>query len=418
MMGALLGLVTGSLAARLLGPHGRGELAAIQTWPSFMALIAMLGLHEATVYFSAREPEKAGRYLASAATLALLTALPFLIAGYLLMPVLLAAQTPQVIAAARWYLLLIPLYALVLTPLNGLRGRGDLVAWNILKLAPSIGWFVVLLAAGFFGNVTPQLITHDYLIVFGLLFFLVLAVVRRRITGSMRPDYRLWRPMLRYGLPTVAGVVPYVLNLRLDQLLMAALLAPQLLGFYAVAVAWAAGMSPMLRAIGVVIFPMVASRADTREQANVLAQGSRLGVLLASSASLFFLTLTPFAVPLLFGRAFAPAVPSALILVVAEAAADLMDILREGMRGLGKTKAVMMSEIFGLSIAAVALWLLLPHLEIMGAALASLLGYTASAAFLTFQIHRTTGSSFATLLLPRRADLNLMLSRARMIMGK
>ena len=30
----LLGILTGSIAARLLGPSGRGELAAIQNWPN------------------------------------------------------------------------------------------------------------------------------------------------------------------------------------------------------------------------------------------------------------------------------------------------------------------------------------------------------------------------------------------------
>ena len=67
---ASLGLVTGILAARLLGPVGRGELAAIQTWPSVMATIAMLGLPEAVVYFSAKEREQSGRYLGSAMVLA------------------------------------------------------------------------------------------------------------------------------------------------------------------------------------------------------------------------------------------------------------------------------------------------------------------------------------------------------------
>src|SRR5262245_30271561 len=50
---ALLALATGPLAARMLGPEGRGELAAIQTWPSVIATLAMLGLGDATIYFAA-----------------------------------------------------------------------------------------------------------------------------------------------------------------------------------------------------------------------------------------------------------------------------------------------------------------------------------------------------------------------------
>ena len=40
----VLAAATGPLAARLLGPDGRGALAAIQLWPGAIATFAMLGL--------------------------------------------------------------------------------------------------------------------------------------------------------------------------------------------------------------------------------------------------------------------------------------------------------------------------------------------------------------------------------------
>jgi O-antigen/teichoic acid export membrane protein len=351
-------------------------------------------------------------------TLALLFGVPIFMASYALMPLLLAAQSPEVINAARWYLLMIPIYALVLTPLNSLRGRSDLVVWNLLKLALPLGWLAVLILASVLGNVTPESVTRNYLLVLGLLFFPVFAIVRRRIPGPLRPDYRLWRPMTKYGLPTAAGVVPYVLNLRLDQLLMAALLAPRFLGLYAVAVAWAAAMAPLMRAIGSVVFPHVASRSSAQDQANTLAQGARLGTMLAIGIGLPLFAITPFAIPLLFGAAFAASIPCALILVVAEVVADVNDILREGVRGLGKTKVVVASEFFGLAVAAVGLFLLLPSLDIIGAAVASLLGYSAGAAFMIAQIHRTTGLSFRALLWPRLEDFDLMRRRVLGIVKK
>ena len=118
-----VGLVTGILAARLLGPQGRGELAAIQTWPTNFAYLGMLGVADATVYFTAREPRQAGKYLSSATVLTLLLALPTGALAYTLMPLLLAAQSAQVIHAARRYILLIPLMALVTAPFSALRGR-------------------------------------------------------------------------------------------------------------------------------------------------------------------------------------------------------------------------------------------------------------------------------------------------------
>src|ERR1700722_6851549 len=99
-------LGSGMMAARLLGPTGRGELAAIQTWGGFISILAMMGMPDALVYFSAREPARAGAYTFSAIVLALLGCLPLLAIGYLAMPALLSAQSSTVVTEARIYLLL------------------------------------------------------------------------------------------------------------------------------------------------------------------------------------------------------------------------------------------------------------------------------------------------------------------------
>ena len=62
----LIGLVTGTLLARLLGPQGRGELAAIQGWPTYLVGFAMVGLPHALTYFCGRNPLQSGALLATA----------------------------------------------------------------------------------------------------------------------------------------------------------------------------------------------------------------------------------------------------------------------------------------------------------------------------------------------------------------
>lgn len=408
---ACVGLATGVLAARLLGPQGRGELAAIQTWPTSIAILAMLGLAEATVYFSAREPERSGRFLSSAVTLALLAGLPIALAAYFLMPHLLAAQTPAVIQAARWYLLLIPLMALVGMPFNALRGRNDLVVWNAIRVSPNIGWLAILVGALVLGKANPEWLAGAFLAMLGLLFFPVLFVTRRRVPGPLAPDRRLWKPMLSYGLPSAGGAVPQMFNLRLDQMLMAAFLAPRLLGLYVVAVAWSGAAAPATSAIGAVIFPRVASRKSAAEQAEALGQTLRLGSAVAAVLGVALLLLTPLGVPFLFGARFAAAIPAALILTVAGAVLGFNTILGEGLRGLGDTKAILRSELCGLGVTITALALLLRPLGIVGAAIASLLAYGAVTLVLLTRIRRKTGHSATSLLVPQRGDLALVRQR-------
>lgn len=412
---ALFGLISGVLAARLLGPQGRGELAAIQVWPSAIATFAMLGLPEALVYYSAREPDRAGRYLGSAVMLALLSSVPSVALGYLLMPLLLSAQSAEIIMAARWYLLLVPIFALVGMQYHPLQGRGDFTVWNALRIMLAMGWLAVLVMAWLLERAEPQFVAASYLVTLALLFFPLMYVVARRVPGPFLPDVQRWRPMLRYGLPSMASSVPQMMNFRLDQMLMAAFLPAQALGLYVVAVAWSGAVNPLLNALGAVVFPNVASEDGHERQAHAFAQGSRLGVLASIVMAFVLIILTPWMVPLLFGKNFASAIPAALVLVVAGAIAGLNLVMEEGLRGLGHPVSVMWAEFGGLAVTAISLLVLLRPLEIIGAALASLLGYSAVAFFLIVQARRLTGHSPVALLCPSVVEIRSFWNRLKSV---
>lgn len=412
------GLVTGVLAARLLGPSGRGELAAIQTWPNFIAIIAMLGMPEAIVYYVARDPDGTGRYLASAMTLALISGLPFLVAGYLAMPLLLSAQSAGIVAGARWYLLMVPVYALVGMPYDSLRGRGDFSIWNGLRITPVAGWLTVLVLAWLLGRAQPRFLAGAYLCALSLLVIPVGWVVIRRTPGPFWPQIRHWKPMLGFGLPCVISAMPQTLNFRLDQMLMAGLLPARVLGLYVVAVAWSSGATaPLLSALGAVLFPRVASQPTRERQATALAQGSRMAMLASLVIAVAVIVLTPQMVPLLFGMKFAAAIPAALVLAVAGAISAFNSVTEEGLKGLGCPSAVMWAEFGGLVVTAVSLWLMLRPLEIMGAALASLLGYSAVAILLVTAERSLTGYSLASLLCPTVGEVQTGWRRLQIMLG-
>ena len=403
----VLGVCTGVLAARLLGPEGRGELAAIQTWPSFLATIAMLGLPEALVYFSAREPVNAGRYTGSAMALALLSSLPFMALGYVGMPVFLSAQSPEVVAAARWYLLLVPIQALVGMSFHPLRGLNYLVSWNVLRVTPAILWLGVLISAWILTRAEPEVLAGTYLAMLAMLFFPIIYTVHRRVPGSFWPDPTKWGKLSRYGLPSALGGVPQMLNLRLDQMLIAAILPAQMLGLYVVAIAWSGAVRPLLNALGTVTFPRVAAQSDPVQRNQIFSQSCRLGVLLAVIMTVVIMAFTPWAVPLLFGSEFAEVIPAALVLVVATAISAFNYILEEGLRGFGYPAKVMWSELGGLAVLCVALLLLLEPFGLMGAGLAALLGYGVVSFLLVIQARRLVGYSFPTLLCPTHSDIRL-----------
>src|SRR5262245_15420024 len=395
---ALLGVVTGALAARLLGPDGRGQLAAIQMWPNFLSAIANLGLPEAIVYFSARSAAASGRYLGSAALLTLVVSAAFMTTGYLALPLLLPAQSSEVIWAARWYLLLLPVQAIYL-PLHSFRGLSDFTAWNAIRFLASFGWLAVLLFAALSGSTSPAFMALAYLAVLALLTVPMLVLARRRVPPPYRPQLVKWGPLLRFGLPSVISGIPRMFNLRLDQMLMAALLPPHTLGLYVVAVTWSQAVNLLPSALGNVLFPRTAAQAVAEERHRVFAKGIRVAVLSTVCAAALVVVVTPWALPLLFGQAFGAAVPAALILVGAAAIASINMVLEEGLRGLGKPVLVLWAELCGLAVTLIALLLLLRPFGIIGAALASVLGY--SAVFVTLVVAGVTLTRYAPTALVR-----------------
>jgi O-antigen/teichoic acid export membrane protein len=406
------GLLTGIATARLLGPQGRGELAAIQVTPSFIAMLAMLGLPEALTYYSAQDPGRGGHYLGTASALALAASIVFVAGGCVIMPSLLHAQDAGIINAARWYLLIAPIWALqgMLPPL--LRGIGDFALWNLMRLMVPVCAVAVLLIAWLTGEETARFIAFGNLAFNLLLFVPFLCLAGRRIKGSYSPERALIRQMLEYGLPCAITVVPQTLNLRLDQMLMAALMPPRELGLYVVAVAWSAAVSPLLTSIGAAILPSVAGAPNHELAVARLSQGARAACAVALSVCTAVMMVTPMALVYLFGANFRGSIPAALVLVPAAGVLGINLALQESIRGLGFPYTVLRAELFGLAVSGALLAVSLRPFGIMGAAVSSLLGYAAVMAALLASAKRLAGLSARELLCPSTRDFRIGLERA------
>ncbi len=412
---SVLGLISGLLAARLLGPVGRGELAAIQTWPNFLAGICMLGVPEALAYFSAREPAQAGRWLTTSILVVLIACLPFVMGGYILMPHLLNAQRTEVIQAAQLYLGLLPIYAGWL-PYHVLRGKNDLVAWNILRSIPIISWVIILLLGVGLKLNDPILLSQIYLISLGLLISANFYVIKYRLTGPFQPSPKLIAPMLNYGLPSVLSRIPTTANLRLDQMLMIAWLEPRVLGLYTVAVAWGNTVSPVLGALSETLLPRVAAIHSPVQQARVLAQTIRLGTIISALVALGVALLSPLAVPMLFGSAYLASVPSAILLAFAAGVYALKQLLATGALSLGRPQLVLVAETAGMGITILLLAWLLPRYQLVGAAIASLISYLVVCLVLLGLIKKQSNLTLSELLLPTSADVKLIITKTSAVL--
>ena len=407
---AAAALVSGPLAARLLGPAKRGELAAVQNIFWLATLIALLGLSEATLFFIARQPTRSGRVLSTSACLVVASTPLCLLIGYFVVPFALHGQSLGTIATARMGLLFLLVSSWLSLVQFAIRGTNKIFEWNISRAVPALGWMLVLSVAGLFRIVSVSAIMLAYIgvLVVSVLTALVLFLSRCSQQHQMRPDFSLAKPLLGYGVPLVCASVPQILNFRLDQLLIAGMLPASALGLYVVAVGWSGAISPLLHAIANLLFPRIAAATSPEDAAATFARVMRIGCMAAVLSAGGLTAITPVVLPLIFGAAFRPSVVAACILMGASAISGVNVILEEGLRGLGNTWAILISEVTGLAATVISLIYLLPRLGIVGAAIGSVLGYGVTTLVLVFYVVKMLKRTWTSFFLPRRGDFHYL----------
>src|SRR5690242_19160168 len=93
------GFLSSVLLFRALGPHGRGETAALQAWPLLLGTFGGLGVQSGTAYYAARFPSRSTAVFATALFILPFVCVAVMAGAYFALPHLLNAQRPEIIRA-------------------------------------------------------------------------------------------------------------------------------------------------------------------------------------------------------------------------------------------------------------------------------------------------------------------------------
>lgn len=402
---SVIGLLTGIFLARLLGPEERGALAAIQNIPTLLLGVGSLGITTAVAYYSGKDPKSAGTFLVTGLITLILWSIPLMVLSYHIIPYFIKGQSPIIIKYARLYLLIIPIQFFIGVPFWVLQGVSEFRLWNILRFQAPVAWALSILAMWIYGTISGEYISIVYLAIMSIVACVFMVVTFKIIPAPYKFNIYLLPKLLYYGLPTSLTVVPQQLNLRLDQLLMAAMLSAESLGLYVVAVAWSGGTAPIFTSVSQILFPRLASIQDKEIQAEILQQVIRMSSLCSIVVTVILIILTPIVFPWLFGRLFIEAVSPAAVLVLASGISNLNNIASDGLRGLGFPKWPLIAEFIGLGVTMLSLSLLLLRYKLMGAAISSLVSYLVTFIILILSIVKETKTSIYGIIVPRREDV-------------
>lgn len=400
-----LNFLTGTLNARLLGPGGRGELSAIQNVATTFGAFALIGLPVAVGFFSSRTPAQARSIASTAFVLCSIVSLPCIAVAYLCMPIFLRSQPAGVVTHARHYLAYLLLQPALIVPFIALQGLGKFRIWSLLRVMPNVAAALAILLTWMSSRVTAGTLAERYLELYALIIPFGLIALRANSRGPVGPRRELVSPLLRYGLPSALMVPAGLLNLQLDQLLMAAWFPSRLLGLYAVSVSWSSLISPVFSALGATLFPTLAAIDDPGTRRVLVGRSMRSAVPLVTLLGLGLCLVTPFLLPLFFGQSFTPAIPVALVLVAASVLLNLSGLCGEILRGLGHPRWPLYSQLAALPVTVILMVVLLSRYTMVGAAVASVCAYATALGVCIRGISRSCDLKPRELLVPTRADL-------------
>lgn len=404
-----VGIIGSIVLARSLGAAGRGAYAYVTTVAATVVSVGNLSIEHALMYEWSR---RARRELAGAVLVA--SALIGLLAVGLASAVFIGAGLDVPVGVEPWMMVLgfVSVPVLMLNQhLNGFLVSGGFIR----QLNGSELLMTVVRVTGLSLLATSALLDVGTALWLWALTLPLLPVSRmlviRSLVGFGRPKVRLLTQMVVRGLKYHIGSLSLALILRVDILLLAALVDVREVGKYALAVtltelALRAGEASSQVAVRVQISP------DEAASARVTARVARLNALIGLLLLCALIAVGPFVIEHVFGPSFGGAEAAVLALAPGIAALGLQRPL--GAFIVRQDRPIILSIGMSVGLAAnlainVAL---IPKWGIVGAGVASSLVYVGLAIWLSAWFVRAAQLPWRTLV-PTSTDLTAVLRMAR-----
>jgi O-antigen/teichoic acid export membrane protein len=364
-----LGIVTGPIAARALGPTGRGEYAAVVSYATFTTAILALGMTFSITHALLTDKTDPGRVLGVVLRFCAWLVLPSLGVAAVVALVVLHDYSTAGRIGAFVFVAIVPVSVFQQCGNAFLLAEGALGTVNVVRLAPLLLGAVGTVALALLGELT--LASYLVLTVAGSLVTLALLIrrlgVRPSRGGSMGPQ-------LRFGARGYPGSLAYFTNLSLDQVLIAPVLGPTDLGYYAIAVAVSnlpLGLAQALSARSISSVAHPDGGLDHEKAGKMVRRGTALGAVCTAAVAL----IAPVLVPLLYGAAFDRVVGLCLVLMIGTVALAIGTMAGPMLTIAGRPGANSIAELTSVVVTIAGLAALIPPIGVMGAAVTSAAAY-------------------------------------------
>lgn len=391
------GLVSGVIAARLLGAEDRGLLAAIIYWPHFLTGVAAMGLNEAIAIRIAKLGSTPTLRVTVVA-LSLTISLPLTVIGWLLLPQLLGDSRQAYYLFTQIYLtVLLPLSYLSMNLLAIDQGEFRFRQFNTQRIVQAVAYPMLLVAFWLIDYLTVKNAALAIVAGTGLVALTRLWQVRSSLKES--PSIKEASELMVEGARLHATNLVMFLSMQVDKMALVLFSTDTQLGLYVVAVtAASAAQSLFVQTYINIMLPSAAKLGSGRDHIESLLIPLRrlFGVIIF--LTVLMILIMPSILPLLFGKDFVAAVPYAQLLSVVFAFVGIKNAIIYLLRAWANNKPGVWAEGLAALILVAGAYPALQSGGVKGLVLLMLLAHAFGATLLLKSLAETTDLSVRRLL--------------------
>jgi stage V sporulation protein B len=401
----LMGMVTGVVLARKLGPHDRGVFALVLLVPSTVSTFVKLGIAQSNVYFINRKREPIDKIASNCAALALVlgftgAAIVWLSQGQFLSSVLRGlAPWALALALARVPLILLDDYLYGI-----LQAAGSFHVYNtrlVVSEAARMILVIVALVVLHFGFTAAVWITT--LVSAGNVAWLI-AATHRKIPFSLRVHPSLLRQQLTFGAKSYVQTLTSHALLRIDVYMVSYFLGPADTAFYSLALRFTEMILEIPQAVGLVLYPKLATLPEV-EVHRLTAQACRRTLMLSGLGVAAAAIFGPALITLWYGQAYAPAGRPLPWAAVGVLAMSVFVILTRAFTSQNRQQVNIVAGLVALTSNVLLNLHMIPTLGIVGAAMATAISYSAACLLLMVFYLLDSRLSLSEVILVKGEDL-------------
>jgi O-antigen/teichoic acid export membrane protein len=401
-----LTLLSSILLARTLGPEGRGLFALVLLLPELVSNFALLGFHEANTIYAGLEPKTRQTLVWHSVVLAGIVGGLIAILGIYF--ITLGTPWSQALVRGPLWLYLLPLSLIpcrLIADYWGaiLRGMNRIFLLNVVEVGRKLVSLTLIVAfVGWLQLDVAGAVWADSVVNVGMVIFMLTLLTYVGVWGKPSFDKALWKSTSRFAFPAYFCSILGYLNYRIDQFIVAALLAPEQLGFYVIAIDLAERLWILTGAVANALLPHL---TNTRERDLTLpAVLSRHVLLWTGMACLLVFAFADILVRNLYSTEFSEVVAPLRWILPGIFTFVLGKILMAELVARKKMYAILRLMVVGTTVNIVGNLVMVPRMGIAGAALASSISYSLVSFIATWYYLRETSVPWTTLL-PRWSDL-------------